>query len=211
MDEFAAGPGRWPIGYPTTTRTELRCALRRALCCAVSPGESVAASLTPASRNLVTERSGDDVVLATARFVQGLVLLNGEGSERSEGLALLGMAGEAAVAERFTMAVEPAIDIQFDNGEILYRGAAVLVLVECLLNRGAEADLAEARAATDRLAAVPTEPDCVLHELPLLLMRALLARARGDQAAYHDYVVRYREMAYTCECEGHIAAAEAMR
>ena len=55
------------------------------------------------------------------------------------------------------------------------RGPAVTALVESLLRRGADPDLAEAKAAIDRLAAVPTDPGFVLHELPLLRLRALLA------------------------------------
>lgn len=57
-------------------------------------------------------------------------------------------------------------------------------LVDALLRRGSHIDLQEAQAAIDRLAAVPTEPGFELHELPLLRMRALLARAHGDEVAY---------------------------
>ncbi|MGO9155941.1 hypothetical protein, partial [Mycobacterium sp.] len=71
-------------------------------------------------------------------------------------------------------------------------------------------DIAEAQAAIDTLAAVPTDPGFVLHELPLLRMRALLARAHGDDDAYRDYRDRYRDMAKTLGFEGHIAWAEAM-
>jgi len=77
--------------------------------------------------------------------------------------------------------------------------------------RGAsEGDIAEAQAAIDRLAAVPTDPGFVLHEIPLLRLRALLARARSDEAAYRDFRDRYRDMARTLGFEGHIAWAEAM-
>ncbi|HXO50676.1 MAG TPA: hypothetical protein VN888_06530 [Mycobacterium sp.] len=41
-------------------------------------------------------------------------------------------------------------------------------------------------------------------------LRALLARARGDEDAYRDYRDRYRDMARTLGFEGHIAWAEAM-
>ena len=39
----------------------------------------------------------------------------------------------------------------------------------------------EAAAAIERLAAVPTDPGFVLNEIPLLRLRALLARAHGDE------------------------------
>jgi adenylate cyclase len=84
------------------------------------------------------------------------------------------------------------------------------VLVEALLRRGADGDVQEAQAAIDRLAAVPTDPGLVLHELPLLRMRALLARARGDHAAYRDLRDRCRAMATSLGFEGHMKWAEAM-
>jgi len=62
----------------------------------------------------------------------------------------------------------------------------------------------------DRLAAIPTDPGFVLHDITLLRLRALLARARGDETAYRDYRDRYRDMARTLGYEGHIAWAEAM-
>jgi adenylate cyclase len=50
----------------------------------------------------------------------------------------------------------------------------------------------------------------VLHEIPLLRLRALLARAHGDAAAYAHFRDRYRDMAKSLGFEGHIAWAEAM-
>ena len=68
----------------------------------------------------------------------------------------------------------------------------------------------EAQAAIDRLAAVPTDPGIVLHELPLLRLRALLAKAHSDEAGYRDYRDRYRAMATSLGFEGHMKWAEAM-
>ena len=62
----------------------------------------------------------------------------------------------------------------------------------------------------DRLAAVPADPGFVLHDITLLRLRALLARARGDEASYRDDRDRYRDMARTLRFEGHMAWAEAM-
>jgi adenylate cyclase len=83
------------------------------------------------------------------------------------------------------------------------------VLVESLLRRGTEADIAEAEAAIGRLA-VPTDPGFVLYELPLLRLRALLARTHGDEISYRHYCDRYRAMATTLGFEGHMQMAEAM-
>jgi hypothetical protein len=48
------------------------------------------------------------------------------------------------------------------------------------------------------------------HELPLLRMRALLARAHSDEVAYRDYVARCRDMATGVGYGGHIAMAYSM-
>lgn len=42
------------------------------------------------------------------------------------------------------------------------------------------------------LGPVPTDPGFVLHELPLLRLRALLARAHGDESGYLEFADRYR-------------------
>ena len=49
-----------------------------------------------------------------------------------------------------------------------------------------------------------------MRDICLLRLRALLARAHGDDARYREYRDRYRDMARTLEFEGHIAWAEAM-
>ena len=82
--------------------------------------------------------------------------------------------------------------------------------MEALLCRGADTDLQDAQAAIDRLAAVPTEPGYIMHDFWLLRLRALLARACGDEAAYRDYRDRYRAMATSLGFEGHVKWAEAM-
>jgi hypothetical protein len=83
-------------------------------------------------------------------------------------------------------------------------------LVETLLDRGTDADVAEAQAVIERLAAAPTDESLALRDIWLLRLRALLARARGDASAYADFRDRYRDMAKTLEFEGHIDWAEAM-
>jgi hypothetical protein len=83
-------------------------------------------------------------------------------------------------------------------------------LVETLLERGAQGDLAEAHEAIDWLANLRADQDSAMLEITLLRLRALLARARGDDIAYRDLVTRYRAMAESLGFEGHIAWAEAM-
>jgi len=84
------------------------------------------------------------------------------------------------------------------------------ILVETLLERGAEGDLAEAQDAIDRLANLPADDGWAVREVTLLRLRALLTRERGDAAAYAHFRDRYRDMAKTLGFEGHIAWAEAM-
>jgi hypothetical protein len=60
------------------------------------------------------------------------------------------------------------------------------------------------------LAAAPADEGLVTRDFWLLRLRALLAQARGDAAAYAHFRDRYRDMAKTLGFEGHIAWAEAM-
>jgi adenylate cyclase len=183
----------------------------------------------------LTERSGDDIALLLARSARGITLVHQHGPERERGWELLAQVREAAVQQRFTLTIVPVVDIHlaqeearsgdldaavglaravvddlFDSGGAVWSAPAIDVLAEALLRRGTDGDLAEAQAAIDRLAAVPTDPGFVLHEIWLLRLRALLARARGDEAAYRGYRDRYRKLATEVGFEGHIALAAAM-
>jgi len=82
--------------------------------------------------------------------------------------------------------------------------------VETLLDRGAADDVTEAEAAIERLAAAPADEGLVMRDIWLSRLRALLARAHGDNAAYTQLRDRYRDMAKTLGFEGHIDWAEAM-
>jgi len=104
-----------------------------------------------------------------------------------------------------------AVDHLFREGQLLGWGIpATGVLVETLLDRGADDDLAEAEAAIERLATAPADDGLVMRDIWLLRLRALLARAHGDAPAYAHFRDRYRDMAKTLGFDGHIAWAEAM-
>ena len=92
----------------------------------------------------------------------------------------------------------------------LYAIVATGLLVEALLERGTEDDVAEAQAAIDRLAATPADDGSAMREITLLRVHALLAQALDDETGYRDYRDRYRAMATSLGFEGHIAWAEAM-
>jgi hypothetical protein len=83
-------------------------------------------------------------------------------------------------------------------------------LVETLLDRGADGDMAEAEVTITSLADAPADDGLVIRDIWLLRLRALLARAHRDDAAYAHFKDRYRDMAKTLGFEGHIAWAEAM-
>lgn len=70
--------------------------------------------------------------------------------------------------------------------------------------------MAEAEATIERLAAAPANDGLAVRDIWLLRLRALLARAQGDDTAYRDLRDRYRAMATTLGFEGHIDWAEAM-
>ena len=104
-----------------------------------------------------------------------------------------------------------AVDHLFREGRLLWWGiAATGVLVETLLDRGAEGDLLEAEAAIIRLTDAPADAGLAIRDVWLLRLRALLARSHGDDVAYRDLVSRYRAMAESLGFEGHIAWAKAM-
>jgi hypothetical protein len=79
------------------------------------------------------------------------------------------------------------------------------VLVEALLDRGADADVTEADAAIERLADAQADDGLAVREIWLLRLRALLTRAHGDDARYREHRDRYRDMAKKLGFEGHIA------
>ena len=185
----------------------------------------------------IAERSGDDLALAFARLALGIALVyRHTAAERDRGHKLLAEAGDAFLRGGHNLADLPlvnvylarerarrgehdeaiplmraAVDHLFREGRLLMWGIpATGVLVETLLDRGAEGDVAEAEAAIDRLAEAPADDGLVIREIWLLRSRSLLARAHGDDTAYRDHRDRYRAMAESLGFEGHIAWAEAM-
>lgn len=182
----------------------------------------------------IAERSGDDFALAAARFIRGITLYYRDGPERNDGFDFLMKTRDAAMRERFSMTTLAFIDSQIarekarngdldgaielarsvvqhlsETGEMFSRGAVTTVFVELLLTRATPADLREAEETLGALTA-PTGPGSLITELPALRLRALLARAHGDEASYRDFVDRYHAMARSIEAEGHMAMAEAM-
>jgi hypothetical protein len=104
-----------------------------------------------------------------------------------------------------------AVDQLVREGQLLSWGIpATGVLVETLLDRGADGDVAEAEAAIEQLAAAPADDGLAVRDISLLRLRALLARAHGDAGAHAHLRDRYCAMAESLGFEGHIDWAEAM-
>lgn len=105
-----------------------------------------------------------------------------------------------------------AVDHLMLGGQGLSWGVVTTgALVDALLDRGTERDVAEAEAAIERLATEPADGELAMREVWLQRMRALVARAQGDLGAYTQFRDRYRALARTLGFEGHIAWAEAMQ
>ena len=183
----------------------------------------------------IAEKAADDFNLVIARLTRGLVLVNFDGPDRAAGFELLAKARKTAVQGSFYLLALPIVDIQvakekartgdldgavamaravledeFNTGEMIYRGASASVLVESLLKRAGAGDIEQAQAVIDRLAAVPTEAGFVLNEIPLLRLRALIARERDDGAGYREWADRYQARAASCGFQGHMAMADQM-
>ena len=199
------------------------------------PDDSAVREIEEARR--IAERSGDDFAVAITRATLGMALVHRHtAAERDRGHKLLAEVGDVFVRRGYNLGELPivnvylarerarrgdrdeaiplmraAVDHLFREGRLLLWGIpATGVLVETLLDRSGDADVAEAEAAITRLADAPADDGLVIREIWLLRLRALLAGARGDKAGYRDYRDRYRAMATTLGFEGHMAWAEAM-
>jgi adenylate cyclase len=181
----------------------------------------------------IAQRSGNNLALAYALLNRSMALLHTD--SESSGLECLAEARQMFQDQQLTTSLRrmPDIEIarararsgdldgaialattvleqQFDCGEMIFRGPTTMVLAEALLSRGSAGDIEEAERTVDRLAAVATEPGFVLFELPVLKLRALLARARGDEVGYRRFVERFGALAQQAGYEGYAAQAHAM-
>ena len=185
----------------------------------------------------IAERSGDNLQLGVAWLTLGLALVHRHTeAERDRGQKLLVEVRDVFVngghflcdlpfidtyiaretarrgdRDQAITEMRASVDHLIRGGQLLCWGVlATGVLVETLLDRGTEPDVAEAEAAIEVLAAPPVKEGLMIREVWLHRMRALLAQARGDFEAYTHFRDRYRDVARTHGFEGHIAWAEAM-
>jgi len=185
----------------------------------------------------IADRSGDDFAVAIAQMTLGLALVHGPTDpERDRGQKLLTEASEVFLRQQYALGELPlmnvylaretarradrddaiplmraAVDHLLRAGQLLQWGIpATGVLVETLLDRGSDGDVAEAEAAIERLAGAPADDGLVIRDIWLLRLRALLALAHADGSTYTELRDRYRDMSKSLDFEGHIEWAEAM-
>jgi hypothetical protein len=185
----------------------------------------------------IAEGTSDDLALSNARVTLAMALVHRQtDADRDRGQKLLAEVSESFVRHRHNMSELPlinvysaregarrgdrdgaiplmraAVDHLFREGRLMAWGMpATGVLVETLLDRGADGDVDEAEAAITRLADAPADDSLAGREIWLLRLRALLARAHSDDAAYAQFRDRYRDMAKTLGFEGHMEWAEEM-
>ena len=180
------------------------------------------------------QRASSDIALIFAEYTLGAVLLYRDAAaDRHRGLERMVQAHEwqrermpslvpvtelLAGRERARRGdrdaaipvLRKAVDELHQAGRLGFGVLGTRVLVEALLERGAEGDVAEAHKAIDRLADLLPDDGAAMGEITLLRLRALLSLARGDDVAHRDLVERYRAMAESLGFEGHITWAEAM-
>lgn len=183
----------------------------------------------------IVEQTGDDFGLAMSRFALGLALVHRPEPERTRGREELARLREMCERGRYAMTELPMIDVftarelardgdhesaistvrvavdqLYGAGQVGWCNSATGVMVDVLLARGQESDIREAEVATERLAAVTRQDTgLAMREVILLRARALIARARGDQAGFDDGWSRYRAAAHAHGYLGHIAMADA--
>jgi hypothetical protein len=201
----------------------------------VGPDDSAMREIEDALR--IAERSGDDHPMWIARMTLGVALVHRQTApERDRGQKLLAELSDELVSRGYLLSNLPIVDVYsarerarrgdrnnaipvmraaaddlVREGQLLQWGIpATGVLVETLLDRGTESDVAEAEAAVERLATAPADEALVIRDIWLLRLRALLARAHSNESGYRDCRDRYRAMATSLGFEGHIAWAEAM-
>jgi adenylate cyclase len=194
--------------------------------------DAALADITEAAQ--IAERSSEDLPLLVLRMTLGTALTYRDSASRERGLAVLAQLRDTCIKERYALNMVPALELYitratgdedvdraiqqartalnelFGSGNFANCDVGTRVLVELLLARGAENDLSEAEAAIERLVGTSAGSEWVTRDLFVLRLRALLARARGEDMVYREHRNRYRAMANELGYQGHMAWAAAM-
>ena len=158
------------------------------------------------------ERASSDRAMGLAAYTLGVMLLNqDDAADRHRGLDMM-MRARDIWERKDAVFLVPVPDVWAARetarsgdldaaigamrkavGELrercpFYAAWGTGVLAETLLERAADGDLAEAQEAVDWLAGLATDLDSAMLDITLLHLRALIARARGDDRAYRNLV-----------------------
>ncbi|PRC50714.1 hypothetical protein C6A85_67950, partial [Mycobacterium sp. ITM-2017-0098] len=85
-----------------------------------------------------------------------------------------------------------AVDELLEAGRTGWSVYGIGILVETSLDRGTRDDVSFASELVDRLADLAADQGAVMCDITLLRLRALLARAHGDDAGFRELANRYR-------------------
>jgi adenylate cyclase len=183
----------------------------------------------------IAKTSGNDYAVVMITWVlASILLLRGTARDPQRGLEFLTHVRDSSVRQGFLGSELALMDVYFGleqarngdpdggigvvrasvedliaQGQVGYYIPAVAFLAEALIDRGTDKDVAEAEAMIARLEAASAEGS-VVRDIWVLRLRALLARASGEEAGYRELRDRYREMATSHGFEGHMQWAEAM-
>jgi class 3 adenylate cyclase len=183
----------------------------------------------------MAEKSAEDIAVVLLRIAMGIALAEGDPEGTDAGYDMLAELRETCVREHYAMNAVPGMELyqarrlgaqgDFDGAVVRARSglddvfrtcdffnadAGTSTLVEALLARCTNDDLAEAEAAIERLAALRSGTAWATRDCYVLRLRTLLAQARGDDAAYRELRDRYRAMANELGFEGHMKWATEM-
>lgn len=183
----------------------------------------------------VAELTSDDIAVVLVRMAYGLTLVHHSVAKRAQGYEVLAQLRNICVANRFGINIVPlldayaarrsaesgnpdtaigrlraAVELMTVTGNIGNVDVAVSLLVETLLERGTEQDLADAEAAIDGLLHPAFDQVFASRDIIVTRLRTLLARTRGDLESYRELKDRYRSMAMSMGFDGQRRWAEAL-
>jgi class 3 adenylate cyclase len=177
----------------------------------------------------MAERSSEDIALVMIRMMMGIALIASDSRNSQHGYDILAELHETCMKEQYALNLAPALELYasrhsierrdldgavalvrsatdgiFDTQNVFNSDTATSFLVEALLARGTESDLAEADRAIERLAGIMPGLVWAVKDIIVVRLRTLLAQARGEVTAYRELRDRYREMANDHGYEGHM-------
>ena len=161
---------------------------------------------------LLNRDTVDDRDRGLERMVQTREYFRGAGAPFLVPVAELWIAQEGARRGAHDAAIpviRRAVDELHQAGRLGYGVWGSAVLVATLLDRGAESDLVEAQQAMASVDELSSRSESTVREITRCSrLRALIARARGDDIGFRDLVIHYRAMSAELGFEGHMSWAE---